>query len=119
MGSKWRKAKLALGLNMCLYVPHQKLEDSSPSSSSSTSLKQQHHNHHHHDAANVPSRFSSDAVPLSPVSPPGNECRATTPTPSSSGLRLSKSNPKSSKVCILLHFITKLTSFVFSFLLVE
>ncbi|MBA0774558.1 hypothetical protein Gotri_009760 [Gossypium trilobum] len=84
MGSKWRKAKLALGLNMCLYVPHQKLEDSSPSSS----IK------HHPDTANVPSRFSSDAVPLSP-SP--NDCRPTTPTPSSSGLRLSKSVPKSSK----------------------
>ncbi|XWS74306.1 hypothetical protein CRYUN_Cryun02cG0203500 [Craigia yunnanensis] len=92
MGSKWRKAKLALGLNMCLYVPHQKLEDSSPSSSTtSTSIK------HHHDSANIPSRFSSDDVPLSPVSPSGNECRPTTPTPSSSGLRLSKSSSKSSK----------------------
>ncbi|XVE59078.1 hypothetical protein DITRI_Ditri05aG0016100 [Diplodiscus trichospermus] len=95
MGSKWRKAKLALGMNMCLYVPHQKLEDSSsPSSSSSsksTSIK------HHHDASKVPSRFSSDAAPLSPVSPSGNECRPTTPTPSSSGLLLSKSSPKSSK----------------------
>ncbi|XWS53298.1 hypothetical protein CRYUN_Cryun11dG0144900 [Craigia yunnanensis] len=92
MGSKWRKAKLALGFNMCLYVPHQKLEDSSPASSSSTSFK-----HHHDAAANVPSRFSSDAVPLSPVSPSGNECRPTTPTPSSSGLRVSKSSSKSSK----------------------
>ncbi|XP_039041835.1 E3 ubiquitin-protein ligase WAV3-like [Hibiscus syriacus] len=90
MGSKWRKAKLALGLNMCLYVPHQKLEDSSPSPSTSASIK------HHPDTANVPSRFSSDAVPLSPVSPPGNESRPTTPTPSSSGLRVSKSATKSS-----------------------
>ncbi|WRX34195.1 zinc finger protein [Theobroma cacao] len=92
MESKWRKAKLALGLNMCLYVPHQKLDDSSPSSSSTSSIK------HSHDAANVPSRFSSDAIPLSPVSPSGNECRPTTPTPSSSGLRLSKSSSKSSKM---------------------
>ncbi|GMI92124.1 hypothetical protein like AT5G60710 [Hibiscus trionum] len=91
MGSKWRKAKLALGLNMCLYVPHQKLEDSSPSPSTSTSMK------HHRDTANVHSRFSSDAVPLSPVSASGNDCRPTTPTPSSSGLRVSKSVPKSSK----------------------
>ncbi|KAE8688771.1 PHE ammonia lyase 1 [Hibiscus syriacus] len=88
MGSKWRKAKLALGLNMCLYVPHQKLEDSSPSSSIT----------HHRDTTNAPSRFSSDAVPHSPVSPSGNDCRRpTTPTPSSSGLRISKSAPKFSK----------------------
>ncbi|KAK8550913.1 hypothetical protein V6N13_119414 [Hibiscus sabdariffa] len=91
MGSKWRKAKLALGMNMCLYVPHQELENSSPSPS--TSIK-----HHHRDTASVPSRFSSDAVPLSPVSPAGNDCRSTTPTPSSSGLRVSKSASKSSKI---------------------
>ncbi|KAK8581460.1 hypothetical protein V6N12_071682 [Hibiscus sabdariffa] len=90
MGSKWRKAKLALGLNMCLYVPHQKLEDSSPSPSISSTK-------HHPVTANVPSRFSSDPVPLSPVSPSDHDCRPTTPTPSSSGLRLSKSAPKSSK----------------------
>ncbi|GMI81865.1 hypothetical protein like AT5G60710 [Hibiscus trionum] len=94
MGSKWRKAKLALGLNMCLYVPHQKLEDSSPSPSPSPSTSTKHH---HRDTANVPSRFSSDPVPLSPVSPSGNHCRPTTPTPSSSGLRVSKSASKSSK----------------------
>ncbi|KAG4189008.1 hypothetical protein ERO13_A08G199200v2 [Gossypium hirsutum] len=88
MGSKWRKAKLALGMNMCLYVPHQKLEDSLPSSSSSASST---------SIANVASRLSTDSVPLSPVSPSGNDCRPTTPTPSSSGLRVSKSSPKSSK----------------------
>ncbi|KAE8691111.1 vignain-like [Hibiscus syriacus] len=76
MGSKWRKAKLAIGMNMCLYVPHQKLEDSTPSSSSASIAK---------------------AASLSPVSPSENERRPTTPTPSSSGLRLSKSSPKSSK----------------------
>ncbi|XWS71841.1 hypothetical protein CRYUN_Cryun03dG0172200 [Craigia yunnanensis] len=97
MGSKWRKAKLALGLNMCLYVPHQKLEDSLPPSSSSSSSSTTTSINHQRDAANVPERFSSDAVPLSPVSPSGNECRPTTPTPSSSGLQLSKSSPKSSK----------------------
>ncbi|KAB2018557.1 hypothetical protein ES319_D08G237500v1 [Gossypium barbadense] len=89
MGSKWRKAKLALGMNMCLYVPHQKLEDSLPSSSSSSASST--------SIANVASRFSTDAVPLSPVSPSGNDCRPTTPTPSSSGFRVSKSSPKSSK----------------------
>ncbi|XVF68549.1 hypothetical protein PTKIN_Ptkin11bG0011800 [Pterospermum kingtungense] len=96
MGSRWRKPKLSLGLNMCLYVPHRKLEDSLPSASSSASrtsasIGQQR------DTASVPSRFSSDGVPLSPVPPSGNECRPTTPTPSSSGLRLSKSSSKPSK----------------------
>lgn len=81
MGSKWRKAKLALGLNMCLYVP-KTLEDS---------------------PAVAPSggRFS-DAVSLSPTTPHRNsDCHVdmpTTPTPSSSGLRLPKHSSKSSKV---------------------
>ncbi|KAH0860180.1 hypothetical protein HID58_088441 [Brassica napus] len=75
MGSKWRKAKLALGLNLCLYVP-KTLEESS-------SL----------------SRRSNDAVSLSPVTVP----RPTTPTPSSSGLRLPRSISISSskKTCAI------------------
>ncbi|KAL1208633.1 E3 ubiquitin-protein ligase WAV3 [Cardamine amara subsp. amara] len=75
MGSKWRKAKLALGLNLCLYVP-KTLEDSSS-----------------------PSRRSDDAVSLSPVLVQ----RPTTPTPSSSGLRLPRSISKSSskKTCAI------------------
>ncbi|XP_010443874.1 PREDICTED: uncharacterized protein LOC104726660 [Camelina sativa] len=78
MGSRWRKAKLALGLNLCLYVP-KTLEDSSSSSS--------------------PLRRSDDAVSLSPVMVP----RPTTPTPSSSGLRLPRSISKSSskKTCAI------------------
>ncbi|KDP44028.1 hypothetical protein JCGZ_05495 [Jatropha curcas] len=72
MGSKWRKAKLALGLNMCLYVPQT----------------------HEQDSSSLPSRFS-DAVSLSPATALSGG--STTPTPSSSGLRLSKSGPKSSK----------------------
>lgn len=73
MGSKWRKAKVALGLNLCLYVP-KTLEDSSPP------------------------RRSDDAVSLSPVIVQ----RPSTPTPSSSGLRLPRSMSKSSsKVCPL------------------
>ncbi|XP_023639542.1 uncharacterized protein LOC111830925 [Capsella rubella] len=77
MGSKWRKAKLALGLNLCLYVP-KTLDDSSS-----------------------PSRRSEDdaAVSLSPVMVP----TPTTPTPSSSGLRLPRSISKSSskKTCAI------------------
>ncbi|GLT56801.1 hypothetical protein SLA2020_298180 [Shorea laevis] len=89
MGSKWRKVKLALGLNMCLYVP-EKPEESS-SSSSSTAI-----NHRHHQGG-VPSRFSSDASSPSPLSPPALECGPTTATPSSSGSRLSKSGTRASK----------------------
>ncbi|CAH8280363.1 unnamed protein product [Arabidopsis lyrata] len=75
MGSKWRKAKVALGLNLCLYVP-KTLEDSSS-----------------------PSRRSDDTVSLSPVIVQ----RPTTPVPSSSGLRLPRSMSKSSskKTCAI------------------
>ncbi|CAK9136103.1 unnamed protein product [Ilex paraguariensis] len=66
MGSKWRKAKTALGLNLCLYVPRA-IDDSS-----------------------VPSERLSDAALLYPTMP-------MTPTPSSHGLRLSKSFSRSSK----------------------
>ncbi|CAK9174854.1 unnamed protein product [Ilex paraguariensis] len=70
MGSKWRKAKLALGLNLCAYVPRA-VDDSPP-----------------------PSERLSDAALLSPsVSP----AMPMTPTPSSRGLRLSKSFSRSSK----------------------
>ncbi|XP_015874446.2 E3 ubiquitin-protein ligase WAV3 isoform X1 [Ziziphus jujuba] len=81
MASKWRKAKLALGLNTCLYVP-QTSEDSSPSN----------------DVA--AGRFSDVASTSPMLSPTGlaADCRLpTTPTPSSSGLRLPKSGSKSSK----------------------
>ncbi|KAG7538694.1 Zinc finger RING-type [Arabidopsis suecica] len=75
MGSKWRKAKVALGLNLCLYVP-KTLEDSSS-----------------------PPRRSDDTVSLSPVIVQ----RPTTPVPSSSGLRLPRSMSKSSskKTCAI------------------
>ncbi|GKV34145.1 hypothetical protein SLEP1_g42554 [Rubroshorea leprosula] len=77
MGSKWRKAKLALGLNLCVYMPRT-LEDPLPSIDSSERL--------------------SDVALLSP----GNwdmttPSRPMTPTPSSHGLRFSKSGTKSSK----------------------
>ncbi|XP_040991796.1 E3 ubiquitin-protein ligase WAV3 [Juglans microcarpa x Juglans regia] len=74
MGSKWRKVKLSLGINTCLYVP-QTLEDSSPPI--------------------VSAGRPSDAV--SPTPGHGLGCHPTTPTPSSSGLRLSLTGPKSSK----------------------
>jgi hypothetical protein len=77
MGSKWRKVKLALGINTCLYVPPT-LEDSSPATASAARL--------------------SDALSTAPGH--GSDFRPTTPTPSSSGLRLSLTGPKSSKVWI-------------------
>ncbi|KAF8395244.1 hypothetical protein HHK36_019186 [Tetracentron sinense] len=82
MGSKWRRAKLAFGSKLCVYVPRT-LEEVSPSL----------------DAAG---RFS-DAASLSPsLSPvPGNldprPTMPTTPIPSSSGLRLPKNRSRSSK----------------------
>lgn len=93
-GSKWRKAKLALGLNMCLYVPEARDRDSSPSPSSPSS------NSTITTTATQPRL--SDAVSLSPSG------QAT--SPSSSAHRLSKSgNPKSSKV------ISRQTHFYFCF----
>ncbi|KAJ7981017.1 Zinc finger C3HC4-type RING finger family protein [Quillaja saponaria] len=79
MGSKWRKVKLALGMNMCVYVPRAS-EDPSPS-------------------INVTERFSDASLASSLDSPLATSsiCRPTTPTPSSSGLRLPKSGPKPSK----------------------
>lgn len=74
MGSKWRKARIALGLNLCVYLP-KTLEDSSPSSVDSEERL-------------------SDAALLSPANL--GSSRPTTPTPSSHGLKLSRSGSKSS-----------------------
>lgn len=73
--SKWRKVKLALGLNTCLYVPKTADDNESPPSPSSRSRK------------------SSDIRHRMP----------TTPTPSSSGLQLSKYGIKSSskRICAI------------------
>ncbi|XP_074366616.1 E3 ubiquitin-protein ligase WAV3-like isoform X1 [Apium graveolens] len=73
MSSKWRKAKMALGLNSCLYVP-KTLDDAPPAAGTRFS--------------DVPSL--SPTVSQRPRTP-------TTPTPSSSGLRLPKHTTKSSK----------------------
>ena len=79
MGSKWRKAKLALGLNLCLYVPRTLDDSAAPSS-----------------------ERLSDAALLSPTN---WGSRPMTPTPSSNGLRLAKSGSKTSKVCLLYIYI--------------
>ncbi|KAI9077153.1 hypothetical protein K1719_040975 [Acacia pycnantha] len=78
MGSKWRKMKLALGMNMCVYVPRA-LDDSSLSLNSAARL--------------------SDAHSRSSVSPADHTSgyHPMTPTPSSSGLRLPRNGTKSPK----------------------
>ncbi|KFK36800.1 hypothetical protein AALP_AA4G173100 [Arabis alpina] len=73
MGSKWRKMKLALGLNLCTYLPRT-LEESPDSALNSTDRL-------------------SDVALLSPFSWP------MTPTPSSHGLKLPRNCSKSSKTC--------------------
>lgn len=89
MASKWRKAKIALGLNLCVYVPRTREEEEDVGSSTSSSIE-------------VTRRFSN-ATSLSPSYSSGSrhsESRLlppTTPTPSSSGLRLGKSGYRSSK----------------------
>ncbi|KAM5555994.1 E3 ubiquitin-protein ligase WAV3 [Rosa sericea] len=78
MGSKWRKARMALGLNLCVYLP-KTLEDSSPSSLDSEERL-------------------SDAALLSPANL--GSSRPPTPSPSSYGFKLSRSGSKSSsKTC--------------------
>ncbi|KAL2328591.1 hypothetical protein Fmac_022018 [Flemingia macrophylla] len=74
MGTKWRKLKLALGLDSCVHIPRA-FDDSSAAA-----------------------RFSGGVSPTG-VSPTGDTTgyRPSTPTPSSSGLRLPKSGPKSPK----------------------
>ncbi|KAJ6828843.1 uncharacterized protein M6B38_361520 [Iris pallida] len=77
MGGAWRRAKVALGLNLCVYVP-KTLDDDDEGVLS---------------GGGVAGRFS-DAVTGE------SDYRAlmpTTPTPTSSGLRLSKSGSRSSK----------------------
>ncbi|XVE99299.1 hypothetical protein REPUB_Repub03eG0186800 [Reevesia pubescens] len=78
MGSKWRKAKLALGLNLCAYLPRTLDDDDDYCSLPSTERLS--------DAALIsPSNWENMA-----------SSRPMTPLPSSHGLRLSKSLSRSS-----------------------
>ncbi|XP_077225251.1 E3 ubiquitin-protein ligase WAV3-like [Tasmannia lanceolata] len=78
MSTKWRKAKVALGLNLCMYVPGTH-DDFSPS-------------------LDADGRFS-DASTVSPVAgkSDSDHSTATSQIPSSSGLRFSKVGSRSSK----------------------
>jgi hypothetical protein len=100
MESRWRKAKMSLGLNLCVYVPRTLDDGDSPSTGSST-------------AALVSPVASSSSAATSANTTPTAEQRVkgagalmpTTPTPTSAGLRLSKSGSKSFKVQSLLHIL--------------
>ncbi|XP_004309648.1 PREDICTED: uncharacterized protein LOC101292860 isoform X1 [Fragaria vesca subsp. vesca] len=86
MGSKWRKAKLALGLNTCLYVPQTAEESSSPSPNRVVASR-------HSDAVSSSSLLSPTGVV--------SERRPTTPTPSSSGLKTgTKSSKRTCAICL-------------------
>lgn len=76
MASKWKKAKVALGLNLCMFVPRTLDDDSPPHT--------------------VVSERLSDAALLSPANW-NTSSRPTTPVSSFHGLKLSKSSSKSSK----------------------
>lgn len=76
MASRWRKAKLALG--MCVYVPRDRDDGET--------------------ALGVAAGRFSDASSVSPVTTPGSEYRPATPTTSFDSLPLSKSGRRSSKV---------------------
>ncbi|KAL5208278.1 hypothetical protein ABZP36_032713 [Zizania latifolia] len=96
MESRWRKAKMSLGLNLCVYVPRTLDDGDSPSTVSST-------------VALVSPVASSSSVATSTNTTPTAEqsmgkakggsgaLMPTTPTPTSAGLRLSKSGSKSFK----------------------
>ncbi|KAF3780598.1 Uncharacterized protein EJ110_NYTH38828 [Nymphaea thermarum] len=77
MGSRWRKAKLALSSHLCAYAP--RTQEDAPAASSSAAEPVE-------PTRRSDSRASSDL-----------EFRPSTPTPSSSGLRLSKFGSRSSK----------------------
>ncbi|KAG9155184.1 hypothetical protein Leryth_011155 [Lithospermum erythrorhizon] len=77
MGSKWRKVKLALGMNLCAYVPKSSVNDDENEDESSERL--------------------SDAVLLSPATDWSSVSGSAPPTPNALGLKLSKSLSRSSK----------------------
>ncbi|KAL6912289.1 hypothetical protein ACP4OV_001094 [Aristida adscensionis] len=105
MESRWRKAKMSLGLNLCVYVPRtlEGDEASSPSTASSTAALVSP------VASSSSAATSANTTPTAAASPAeqgggGGQLKAgpaalmpTTPTPTSAGLRLSKSGSKSFK----------------------
>lgn len=89
MVSKWGKVKLALGLNLCTYVPKKTLDENDDSGSSTVSESERH----------------SGAALITPATADWDVAPA---TPRSQVLKLSKSLSRSSKVCfpVLSLFLT-------------
>ncbi|XP_022879236.1 uncharacterized protein LOC111396876 isoform X2 [Olea europaea var. sylvestris] len=81
MGSKWRKVKLALGMNLCVYTPRNNIADNDDEDGSLSPSSYRH----------------SDAALLSPVA----NWTSAPPTPGSNMLKFSKSLSRSSskKTC--------------------
>ncbi|XP_047082889.1 E3 ubiquitin-protein ligase WAV3-like [Lolium rigidum] len=104
MESRWRKAKMSLGLNLCVYVPRTLDDDGGPPSTGSSAA-----------ALVSPAASSSCATSANttPTADPGSArgsgaLMPTTPTPTSAGLRLSKSGSKSfKKTCAICLTIMK------------
>lgn len=98
MGSKWRKVKLAFGLNLCVYSPRNHVADNDDD-----------------DNSLPPSERRSDAALLSP---PGDWTSALA-TPSSNRLRLSKSLSRSSSKVVFLSSASSIYSSNFCFMRVD
>ncbi|KAF7086746.1 hypothetical protein CFC21_090005 [Triticum aestivum] len=108
MESRWRKAKMSLGLNLCVYVPRtlDDLDAGPPSTGSSTAALV--------SPAASSSSYATSANTTPTADPPNGSARGpgalmpTTPTPTSAGLRLSKSGSKSfKKTCAICLTIMK------------
>ncbi|XP_062221628.1 E3 ubiquitin-protein ligase WAV3-like [Phragmites australis] len=101
MESRWRKAKMSLGLNLCVYVPRTLEGDdaSSPNTGSSTAALVSP------VASSSSAATSAETTPTAALAEQSNgkvkggagALMPTTPTPTSAGLRLSKSGSKSFK----------------------
>lgn len=96
MGSMWRKAKRAMGFNLCVHVPRAMGEEEEDDGCRLAGLGY--------------GRRASDAAATAMSSPAGSSGASeflalmpSTPTPSSGGLRLPKSGIRSSKVGFFVH----------------
>ncbi|CAN6279668.1 unnamed protein product [Urochloa humidicola] len=101
MESRWRKAKMSLGLNLCVYVPRTLEGDdvSSPNTGSSTAalVSPVASSSSAATSANTTPTAASAEQSNGKASSGAGALMPTTPTPTSAGLRLSKSGSKSFK----------------------
>ncbi|KAL6635309.1 hypothetical protein ACP70R_027980 [Stipagrostis hirtigluma subsp. patula] len=101
MESRWRKAKMSLGLNLCVYVPRtlEGDEASSPNTASSTAalVSPVASSSSAATSANTTPTAASAEQSNGKVKGGAGALMPTTPTPTSAGLRLSKSGSKSFK----------------------